>query len=40
VVAHEQLAGNWPVNPDRSQLILGRGVTVAHLWRREAPAGR
>ena len=32
VIAHEQLAINWPIEPERSQLIVGTGVTVAHIW--------
>ena len=33
VVAHEQLAVEWPVEPDERHLVLDGGVTVAYIWR-------
>ena len=33
LIAHEQLATAWPIEPDHSQMIVGDGLTVAYLWR-------
>lgn len=33
ILAHEQHAVNWPVEPTESQLVIDpAGVTVAHIW--------
>jgi SAM-dependent methyltransferase len=38
VVAHEQLAVEWPVAPDHSELVVGAdAVTVASVWRTPMP---
>ncbi len=33
IVAHEQLAVRWPVEPTERHLIVDGGITVAYLWR-------
>ncbi|MDH3684291.1 MAG: thioesterase domain-containing protein, partial [Acidimicrobiia bacterium] len=32
VVAHEQVATTWPVQPSLTRLVIGTGITVAHVW--------
>ena len=34
VIAHEQAAVTWAVEPLRSEFVVGDGVTVAHLWQK------
>lgn len=31
-VTHEQVRGDWPIEPDRSTLVVRGGVTVASVW--------
>jgi amino acid adenylation domain-containing protein len=35
IVAHEQLGITWEVPPRESRLVMGEGITVAHVWTRD-----
>ncbi len=36
VLAHEQLAATWPIQPDQSQLMTDGGLSVAYLWHKRS----
>jgi hypothetical protein len=31
-VTHEQLAGEWPIAPTRTELVVTGAITVASVW--------